>query len=233
MNYIMLFARIFSDAQYAEEFIKLGKFRLNTLRFFKDYVDEFDNNIGDQDEGLIFKYIKGQDVAVRIKYGDINESLDFESFYAHSDYVLNNKIFCLYAPSVDKNQELPLKDLHEIVSLKEETDNLGSHLVLITNPNKFVELFRAEIKRLGYGMTANQIDYKDFSQPINIDQSMIGFVKSSKFAHQKEYRFMVDDGKNENSPLDITIGSLEDIAILIPIEDFNDNFQVVPREETE
>ncbi|MEN8411297.1 hypothetical protein ABFP33_15180 [Acinetobacter bereziniae] len=229
----MMFARIFSSAKYAEEFIKLGKFRLNTLRFFKDYVDEFDNNIGDQDEGLIFKYIKGQDVAVRIKYGDINESLDFESFYAHSDYVLNNKIFCLYAPSVHKNQELSLKDLHEIVSLKDETDNLGCHLVLITNPNKFVELFKAEIKRLGYSMTGKQIEYKDFSQPINIDQSMIGFVKSSKFAHQKEFRFMVDDGKNENLPLDVTIGSLEDIAILIPIEHFNDNFKVVPKEEIE
>lgn len=227
----MMFARVFSKLKYAEDFINSGSFRLNTLNFFKDYKDNHNNNIGDQYEGLIFKYIKGHDVAVSIKYGDINQSLDFESFYAHSDYILNNKIFCLYAPSVDKNQKLPLEDFHEIVSLKDDTDNLGSHLVLITNPNKFVELFKAEIKRLGYGMTAKQIDYKDFSQPIEIDQNMVGFVKSIEFAHQKEFRFMVEDGKNENLPLDITIGSLKDITLLIPIESFNENFMIVSKDE--
>ncbi|MDV7645748.1 hypothetical protein R4646_01980 [Acinetobacter baumannii] len=229
----MMFARVFSKLQYAEDFVKLGKFRLNTIKFFKDYVDEHDNNIGDQNEGLIFRFLKDHNAKLQMKVGDVIEEIDYESVCAHSDYILHNKIFCLYAPSADENQQFTLEAIQQFIALQEGTDNLGSHLVIITKPDEFVERLKTEIIRLGYGMKANLIEYRDFSQPIEIDEHKVGFVKSLEFSHQKEYRFMVDDGKNENLPLDISIGSLEDITLLLPIEDFNQNFKVEPKVELE
>ncbi|MDC5492372.1 MAG: hypothetical protein AB1706_05375 [Pseudomonadota bacterium] len=229
----MMFARVFSKLQYAEDFVKLGKFRLNTIKFFKDYVDEHDNNIGDQNEGLIFRFLKDHNAKVQMKVGDVIEEIDYESVCAHSDYVLHNKIFCLYAPNADENQQFTIEEIQQFIALQEETDNLGSHLVIITKPNEFVKRLRAEIIRLGYSMKARLIEYRDFSQPIEIDENEMGFVKSLEFSHQKEYRFMVDDGKNENLPLDISIGSLEDITLMLPIEDFNGNFRIEPKVELE
>lgn len=233
MSYIMMFARVFSKLQYAEDFVKLGKFRLNTIKFFKDYVDEHDNNIGDQNEGLIFRFLKDHNAKLQMKVGDVIEEIDYESVCAHSDYILHNKIFCLYAPSAGENQQFTLEEIQQFIALQEGTDNLGSHLVIITKPDEFVERLKTEIIRLGYGMKANLIEYRDFSQPIEIDEQKVGFVKSLEFSHQKEYRFMVDDGKNENLPLDISIGSLEDITLLLSIEDFNGNYRIVPKVELE
>ncbi|HCW3748777.1 TPA: hypothetical protein OXK62_003315, partial [Acinetobacter baumannii] len=170
----MMFARVFSKLQYAEDFVNLGKFRLNTIKFFKEYVDEHDNNIGDQNEGLTFRFLKEHGATVQIKLGDQIEELDYNSVCAHNDYVLHNKIFCLYAPSAKDNQQFTLEEIQDFVSLQEGTDNLGNYLVLITKPHEFVEMFRAEILRLGYGMKAKLIEYKDFSQPIQIDKEMIG-----------------------------------------------------------
>lgn len=44
MAYVMMLARVFSSEKYANEFINNGKFRLNTLNFFKGYKEELSNS---------------------------------------------------------------------------------------------------------------------------------------------------------------------------------------------
>lgn len=229
MNYIMMFVRIFSKKEYAEEFIEHGKFRLNTLGYFKNYEDKHEGNIGDTNEGLVFNFTKNQDVILQIKYGEIEEIIDFESVSAHNDYVLNKKIFCLYAPSVKSEEQFTLEEIQNIVSLDENTNNLGKFLVIITNPQEFMERIKKVVIENGYAIRTGLVEYWDFNNPVSIPDDKIGFVKSINYAHQKEFRVMIDDGKNQNSALNLEIGSLKDITVMIPTDKFNESIKVQPR----
>ncbi|MDC4765278.1 hypothetical protein NQ808_19185, partial [Acinetobacter baumannii] len=66
------------------------------------------------------------------------------------------------------------------------------------------------------------------NNPVHVPIEKIGFVKSDEFSHQKEYRLMVDDGRNIDEYIELQIGPLNDIAFLIPTKDFNQslNFEI-------
>lgn len=228
MAYIMMLARVFSKEEYAKDFINNGKFRLNTLNFFKGYEEEHANNIGDVYEGIRYRATAEQEVKVTIEYNGKREEIEVQEVYSHDNYVLNNNVFCLYAPSVDIDKKYTLEAMREIVAFQEDAEKLGDYLVIITNPDEFFERVRKTILKLGYTLKRGLVEYVDFNNPVHVPIEKIGFVKSDEFSHQKEYRLMVDDGRNIDEYIELQIGPLNDIAFLIPTKDFNQslNFEI-------
>ncbi|MDH2581032.1 hypothetical protein QDT40_04245 [Acinetobacter baumannii] len=228
MAYIMMLARVFSKEEYAKDFINNGKFRLNTLNFFKGYEEEHANNIGDVYEGIRYRATAEQEVKVTIEYNGKREEIEVQEVYSHDNYVLNNNVFCLYAPSVDIEKKYTLEAMREIVAFQEDAKKLGDYLVIITNPDEFFERVRKTILKLGYTLKRGLVEYVDFNNPVHVPIEKIGFVKSDEFSHQKEYRLMVDDGRNIDEYIELQIGPLNDIAFLIPTKDFNQslNFEI-------
>jgi len=228
MAYIMMLARVFSKEEYAKDFINNGKFRLNTLNFFKGYDEEHANNIGDVYEGIGYRATAEQEVKVTIEYNGKREEIEVQEVYSHDNYVLNNNVFCLYAPSVDIEKKYTLEAMREIVAFQEDAEKLGDYLVIITNPDEFFERVRKTILKLGYTLKRGLVEYVDFNNPVHVPIEKIGFVKSDEFSHQKEYRLMVDDGRNIDEYIELQIGPLNDIAFLIPTKDFNQslNFEI-------
>ncbi|AWO16103.1 MULTISPECIES: hypothetical protein [Acinetobacter calcoaceticus/baumannii complex] len=228
MAYIMMLARVFSKEEYAKDFINNGKFRLNTLNFFKGYDEEHANNIGDVYEGIRYRATAEQEVKVTIEYNGKREEIEVQEVYSHDNYVLNNNVFCLYAPSVDIEKKYTLEAMREIVAFQEDAEKLGDYLVIITNPDEFFERVRKTILKLGYTLKRGLVEYVDFNNPVHVPIEKIGFVKSDEFSHQKEYRLMVDDGRNIDEYIELQIGPLNDIAFLIPTKDFNQslNFEI-------
>lgn len=228
MAYIMMLARVFSKEEYAKDFINNGKFRLNTLNFFKGYEEEHANNIGDVYEGIRYRATAEQEVKVTIEYNGKREEIEVQEVYSHDNYVLNNNVFCLYAPSVDIEKKYTLEAMREIVAFQEDAEKLGDYLVIITNPDEFFERGRKTILKLGYTLKRGLVEYVDFNNPVHVPIEKIGFVKSDEFSHQKEYRLMVDDGRNIDEYIELQIGPLNDIAFLIPTKDFNQslNFEI-------
>ncbi|NUG76200.1 hypothetical protein HUN14_07760 [Acinetobacter baumannii] len=216
MAYVMMLARVFSSEKYANEFINNGKFRLNTLNFFKGYKEELSNNIGDQYEGISFRATGEQEVKVTIEYNNESHEIEVNEIYTHDNYVLNNNIFCMYAPAVEQEKKFTLEDIQEIVAFQKDAENLGNYLVLIANPEEFFERFAKTVKKLGYKMKRDLVEYVDFNNSVHVPRDKIGFVKSDQFSHQKEYRLMIDDGRNVDEHIDLEIGSLADITYLIP-----------------
>ncbi len=96
----------FPQKKYANEFINNGKFRLNTLNFFKGYKEELSNNIGDQYEGISFRATGEQEVKVTIEYNNESHEIEVNEIYTHDNYVLNNNIFCMYAPAVEQEKKI-------------------------------------------------------------------------------------------------------------------------------
>lgn len=223
-----MLARVFSKEEYAKDFINNGKFRLNTLNFFKGYEEEHANNIGDVYEGIRYRATAEQEVKVTIEYNGKREEIEVQEVYSHDNYVLNNNVFCLYAPSVDIEKKYTLEAMREIVAFQEDAEKLGDYLVIITNPDEFFERVRKTILKLGYTLKRGLVEYVDFNNPVHVPIEKIGFVKSDEFSHQKEYRLMVDDGRNIDEYIELQIGPLNDIAFLIPTKDFNQslNFEI-------
>lgn len=230
MKYGLILSRVFSKERYADDFISKGRFRLNTVNFFKNYIDEYENNIGDENEGLIFKYLKEHGASLNLKYGDSTlENIDYESLSAHSAAVLNHKIFCMYSPSAQSDREFAISELHDLIAIQEDAEKLGGFMVIIKKPEVFFRRVEDQLKKLGYGCKSGFIKYVDFNQPIQIEPKMIGFTKSLEFHHQEEFRLMVDDGKNLDEHLDLEVGSLEDIAFMIATKEFNSCLKVISK----
>lgn len=236
-NWIVCLARVFSEEKYAQEFINRGKFRCNTLNFFKNYKDEFLNNIGDEHEGIISIFKPEDGVELKIKDPTTDNwhiITDYTDLKFHSSSILTTNIFCMYAPSIKKDKKYSIEEIEEIVKLPKESENLGNHLVVITKPDIFFErLIKEVVESKNFKLRKSLVLYQDFSKSFSLTADMVGFVKSDEFIHQKEYRIMIDTVSNEDIHLDLEIGSLSDIAILIPTEDFNSSYKVALKNEVE
>ena len=234
-KYVVCIARVFSTEERAFDFIEKGKFRCNTLKFFKEYEDKHKNNIGDPNEGIISNYPQGSGAILKIKAHQAKEWHtigDYSSLQFHSNNILNNPAFCLYAPSVEKDEKYSLDEFEGFVRIQEDAEKLGDYMVMISDPKKFFEMLRNEVEvNLGFKLKMGLVEYHDFLDQFEVPNHMVGFVKSKIFAHQKEFRVVIDRGVNDFAPLDLEIGALNDIAFMIPTKDFNSSFKVENKEE--
>ncbi|ENV32929.1 hypothetical protein [Acinetobacter gerneri] len=230
MNYIMLLARLFSKEEWADDFLEFGKFRMNTLNSFKNYIDEYSYNIGDPLEGISSHYLGDHDVKLTIKHkNQVIDISDFVSLHIQRNDILYQNVFCMFAPSVIKDVEYTIESMTDKISLNEDTKKLGDHMVIIHKPEVFFERLKEASNKLNYILKLGLIDYRDFSKPIRLKDEEIGFVKSIDYAHQSEYRIMIDSRRNIDEHIDMQIGSLKDIAIKIKTEDFNNSFKITPK----
>lgn len=226
-NVIKLLARIFQEKEWAEDFCSKGKFRMNTLNSFRNYIDEHANNIGDKLEGISTIYLDKNNIEITFSYGDASHNIsDFNSLTISPTHILNQNVFCMYAPNIDSEAGVTMDQFRDRLSLQEEAEKLGDYMVVITNIGEFFKRFESEINRLGYFARGRLVEYADLTKQTVIDDDKVGFVKSTDYAHQKEFRVIVDTKRGVDDYIEVEIGSLSDITILINTCDFNNSFKV-------
>ena len=113
-----------------------------------------------------------------------------------------------------------------LISLQKDAEKLGEYMVIILNSQEFFNRFSRAVDKMGCRARGHLIEYRDFTQPVSLKDDEIGFVKRLEYAHQNEYRIMLDTGRNTDEFVDMEIGTLNDIAILIDTKDFNDSFKI-------
>lgn len=233
-RYIHCLARVFSKEQYALEFLSKGKFRCNTLGFFKDYKEEELNNIGDANEGILFNITQDSGARLRMRPQGVEEwiELDFQYLRYHSNTVLTNNIFCMYAPNSPIDEKYTIDEIEQIIKIQEDAEKLGEYLVVIIKPTIFFQRLQEEVvKKRKHQLKMGLIEYVNLGNSFNLNLENPGFYKSDEYAHQKEYRIMIDNGKCEDLHMDLEIGALNDIAFMIPTKDFNSSIKVSNKEE--
>lgn len=233
-KYIVCLARVFSKEQYAKDFVMEGKFRCNTLKFFKNYKEEAFNNIGDIDEGILMNVTSQSEAKLKIKAVGTDDwhELNFVNLKSHSKSVLTNNIFCMYAPNIELDNQYSIEEVEQIIRIQEDAEKLGEYLVIIIKPEIFFERLRKEVvDKKKFTLKRGLVNYVDMSNSFHIKDENAGFLKSNAYEHQKEYRIMLDDGKDEDLHIDLEIGSLEDISFIIPTRDFNTSFKLENKEE--
>lgn len=233
-RYILCLARVFSKEQYALDFLLRGKFRCNTLRYFKDYKEEALNNIGDTNEGILFNIARDSGAILKMRPKGAEEwvELDFQHLRYHSDSVLTNNIFCMYAPNLGFDEKYSKEEIEQVVKIQEEAEKLGQYMVVIIKPEIFFERLKVEVvNKRKHQLKMGLIQYVNLENSFDLNHENPGFYKSDEYSHQKEYRIMIDDGKCEDLYMDLEIGSLDDIAFMIPTRDFNSSIKVANKEE--
>lgn len=126
----------------------------------------------------------------------------------------NLNVFCSYY----LKSKLPLHSLGEAIPLQTK-QGFGEYAVVIIDSAEFVTRVKMAALDKGYRHFRGVVRYEDFSQ----ESIEVGpFVKSDVYSHQSELRIAVSTGKNNASPIELKIGSLRDIAILIPSSQLDD-----------
>lgn len=120
----------------------------------------------------------------------------------------NLNIFCSYYLKSD----MPVNNLGAAISERAKL-GFGDYAVVVADAGEFVTRVKQAAIEKGYKHFRSLVKYVDFSQ----DDFEVGpFVKDQAFSHQNELRIAVHTGRNSSSAIKLEIGSLEDIAVMVP-----------------
>lgn len=117
-------------------------------------------------------------------------------------------VYCSYYLKSD----MPIKSLGAAIAERSKL-GFGDYAVVVTDAGEFVTRIKQAAIEKGYKHVRSLVRYVDFSK----DDVEVGpFVKDQAFAHQSELRIAVHTGENSGSAIKLEIGSLEDIAVMVP-----------------
>ena len=121
-------------------------------------------------------------------------------------------VFCMFRCAIPLNEEVALsKVVNERVM-----NGFGDTAVIIADAAEFVTRVKNEALQRGLFHSRKLVDYVNLKQ---WDNEVGPFVKGEEFSHQQELRIAIFDKKAKTGPLCLSIGSISDIAFLVPVKD--------------
>ncbi len=120
----------------------------------------------------------------------------------------NLNVYCSYYLKAD----MPIKSLGAAMSPSVKL-GFGDYAVVVADAGEFVTRIKNAAIDKGYKHFRSLVKYVDFSQ---YDVEAGPFVKDLYFSHQSELRIAVHTGENSGSAIRLEIGSLKDIAVMVP-----------------
>lgn len=209
------FMRCFSKEQYRNEFNTGKKLYINSLQYFHDLDDEFQQDF----EGLIFKQppnSKGYLIKAKADL-TVNEAIDKalnnklqdgEWIIPTSDFkfYINGYIFCLtLIPKCYlqiREREIVFNNHYDISNafyhlLNQYTKGTKSTYISLYDAQSFMEIFYPQMTSKGYSVSYGSVDYEDLSpeqrrqyySELRIDKLV--FTKEKKYDYQNEFRFFL------------------------------------------
>ena len=218
---IITLIKVVPCKKYADSFLD-GTMYCNTVRFFRDQgYDEF--------EGAAFLHPD----SVRIGSLTIpKEDLD-GPVIVKLDSVADLNIFCMFHWKVPLvGDDKILIDLEsQLGSIEECKAEFGAYAVVVKNTTEFFRRVDHAVTQQGSGFLPSMrgvvryidpdIHQSDLTKPLKLP-----LFKQERFAHQKEYRFVLQTGRQIARPLCLRIGSIRDIAFCMKTEDVYDSVKI-------
>lgn len=199
----------FGKPEHMDRFVKDGEMYMNSFNFFR--VAEGDENRHDRHEGVdqVHQALSG---VLKMKDPDSGECREVATITKATIWetpaaidVMN--MFCMYGIETSESDKTRLSNLDARVY-----DGFGGAMVIITDPDKFIERVKESAESRGLQVKFGKVRYVDFS---TYHGKAGPFVKSETFSYQNELRFVAYGGAS-SMPLKLMLGDLSDISITLP-----------------
>lgn len=229
MSTIFAFVKLFENKEHAQAFVN-GKLYMNTIRSFKEYIDESGELRGDEYEGIVALY--QPEKLGEIRFGDITvPASDLAApIVVHGNHLLNHNVFCIYSLNSRGYNTISaetLLDFKRTLELHESCFGLGKFCVVILNATQFIERCKSAIEKKNFNGNLGLVDYfNEHEFHGNMPEDTLGFQKRSLFAHQREYRVKIDTNSEEPKPYFLDVGDLSDIALITTPKEFNEKLEL-------
>lgn len=193
-----------------------GEIYMNTLEFYRNLEDHDERK--DVNEGVV-RVQNHRGGILKLKNsatGTFEEvaQLTHTRIRERNSTIQNLHVYCLYYFKA----EMPIKSLGTLIA-KRTQHGFGDYAVLVVDAAEFVTRVKKAAIDKGYHHYRSLVKYVDFSQ----EEIDVGpFVKDQAFSHQSELRIAVHTGENNGLATKLEIGSLKDIAVMVPSGSLDD-----------
>ena len=207
---IVSLMKIVPCKQYGDCFLD-GNLYCNTVRYFRDQgYDEF--------EGAAFIHPE----TVRIDSQTIPKEDLAGPVIVKLDRVADLNIFCMFSWRVPEvGDDKILIDLEsQLGSVAACIADFGPYTVVVTNTTEFLRRVELAVTQRGSGFLRGVVRYfdPDTHRTDRAEWMKIPLFKQERFADQKEYRFVLQTGRQPSGPLVLPIGDIRDIAFCMRTE---------------
>lgn len=236
MKKVGILLKVFSSEKYKEDFLN-GNLYMNTIDYFRRYEEDTKGNIADVNEALT-GWFQPHEFKFEIEVNGVKHTLNPDDMVGPITTRMNMhdhaNVFCmthLHSHDIDmgniksEEEEALVKDYF---SLPKDVENLGEHLVIITDPRAFVRRAIEAAKKLcedgiAISYSSKQVIYYDEASKSLLlkSDSDAPFYKQSMYAHQNEYRLCLMRQNPESKPFTMHIGDLRDISMEARTSEFN------------
>ncbi len=193
--------------------LKSGKIYLNSLKWFREYENEFgDFVVGDSFEGML--HINDGELIIK-ETGERHKLNDTIIPTVLSD----SYVFCM--TYVDpKNDSFEFTD-----EQKEELRSFGDTALVILDSNEFISRIKKAANEKGYNIYFNKVHYYDENADwadvfISLIQGThnIAFWKRRTYSKQQEFRMVIPVEDYTKDHIELDIGDISDITKIFTTE---------------
>lgn len=201
----------FGPEKYMQRLLEQGELYMNTLASYRG--NEHDLERHDPNEGLerIMQMkgakltrknsVTGRDEEIALLTGGVGR-------IKNSNFDKTN-VYCMFHFVIPFDEDVPLGEVVD----ERVWRGFGDTAVIIGDAVDFVTRVKEEAHYRGLSHWRSSVDYVDMSKR----HDEVGpFVKDLAFSHQNELRIAVFDKAAEPGPLSLSLGSIADIAYLVP-----------------
>ncbi|WP_047647780.1 hypothetical protein [Enterobacter asburiae] len=222
------FVKVFSKEEYRNDFLK-GKIFMNTIKFFKEFEDAHDGNVGDKHEA-VGGWFQPKGMRIVIKPEGAEPIIITEEDLGGPVIVRMNRhdainVFCItllhsHGVGIDEQvDEETFEKLKSYFTVPDDLANLGEYAVVIPKIPPFLDKIRNAAGALitdkqALSFRAEKVNYYDKNSSLtltNPDDAV--FYKQSDYEHQSEFRFCLDRGRDVAEPFILEVGDLDGIAL--------------------
>ncbi|MCC6207514.1 MAG: hypothetical protein IT488_05120 [Gammaproteobacteria bacterium] len=206
----------FGERAHMEELIHQGVVYMNTLEWYRTQENNAERH--DPDEGLE-RIMQAKGARLYRKDPETGKSKEIAELTGGAARVWHSnldrcKVFCLFHFTAPDDTKL---ELGEVVS-KRTQSGFGDTAVVIYDVAGFVPQVKTAAHEQGFFHSRKFVQYVD----MGTYSGEIGpFVKDLRFRHQQELRIAVLDKYMSPEPVRLRVGSLENMALLIPADEIH------------
>jgi hypothetical protein len=227
---IYFLVKTFSEQSHADQFLD-GLLYMNSLDYFIRLEESDSSGRGDRHEG-VNAWLQPNEIQLEIN-GICIDSADLAGPVSiQPTRHLAKNIFCMHAGYIGGNvpSEFATTDeFEEVLKIPQQNISLGKHSMVITNVKEFFQRVKAAASKQNVALSGRLVNYYDpNSFHGHFAEEEAPFNKQIRFAHQREYRLVVNQQSGDVSPYALRVGNLHDIAHAVSIEELNDGIKISP-----